>query len=166
MTIRVELQVAEDAAAPPDTDQFCRWASAAITGRTENTELTIRIVSEAESAALNERFRNRKYATNVLAFPATLPDEIDLAVLGDLAICGEVVQREAGEQGKPVEAHWAHMVVHGTLHLVGYDHETQMQANEMESLEVQILRGLGYPDPYLPVGETGEHASVTGTGAE
>ena len=166
MTIQVELQVADNPCYSPDLCQFSRWASAAMAGRTEDTELTIRIVDEAESASLNERFRNRQHATNVLAFPATLPAEIGLVVLGDLAICGEIVAREAGEQGKDIEAHWAHMVVHGTLHLIGYDHQTDIQAKKMEGLEVQILRGLGYADPYLPGGETGEQAPATETGAE
>ena len=166
MTLQVELQVADKSGYLPDLNQFSRWASAAVTGRTEDTELTIRIVDAAESAALNERFRSRQHATNVLAFPATLPTEIGLAVLGDLAICGEIVAREADEQGKGIEAHWAHMVVHGTLHLIGYDHQTDIQAKKMEGLEVQILRGLGYADPYLPGGETGEQAPATETGAE
>jgi len=166
MSIQVELQVVDDSGSVPDAGHFSRWASAAAAGNTDHGELSIRVVDEAESRSLNSRFRDRQYATNVLAFPANLPGEFELPLLGDLAICRDVIEREASEQGKQTEAHWAHMVVHGTLHLLGYDHQTQSQAHLMESLEVQVLRGLGYADPYAPHGATGEQAPDTGTGAE
>jgi len=158
MNIQVELQVVDDAELVPDEKHFSRWASAAAAGRADDGELSIRVVDEAESRSLNSRYRDRQCATNVLAFPATLPDELGLPLLGDLAICRDVIEREAREQGKETEAHWAHMVVHGTLHLLGYDHQTQNQAHAMESLEVQVLQGLGYADPYAPDGENGEQA--------
>jgi probable rRNA maturation factor len=166
MSIQVELQVVDDTDSVPDAGHFSRWASAAAAGKAEHGELSIRVVDEAESQSLNSRYRDRQYATNVLAFPVTLPDEFGLPLLGDLAICRNVIEREAREQGKETEAHWAHMVVHGTLHLLGYDHQTQAQAHLMESREVQVLQGLGYADPYAPNSATGEQASGTGTGAE
>ena len=166
MSIEVELQVADGDGSVPDVKLFSRWASAAAAAKVENGELSIRVVDEAESQSLNTRYRNRHCATNVLAFAATLPDELGLPLLGDLAICRDVIEREASEQGKETEAHWAHMVVHGTLHLLGYDHQTQAQTREMESLEVQVLRRLGYADPYAPDGVSGEQAPVRRTGAE
>ncbi len=166
MSIEVELQVADDNDSVPDVKLFSRWASAAAAAKVENGELSIRVVDEAESQSLNTRYRNRQCATNVLAFAATLPDELGLPLLGDLAICRDVIEREASEQGKETEAHWAHMVVHGTLHLLGYDHQTQAQASEMESLEVQVLRRLGYADPYAPGGASGEQAPARRAGAE
>lgn len=110
----------------------------------------IRVVDETESAALNQQFRDKSGATNVLAFP---PEEsvmpgAELPQLGDIAICGAVVAREAAEQGKPLEAHWAHMVVHGCLHLLGFDHMTDAEAAEMEARECELLGQLGIPDPY------------------
>ena len=166
MNIQVELQVVDGAGSVPDEKHFSRWASAAAAGRADDGELSIRVVDEAESRSLNSRYRDRQCATNVLAFPATLPDELGLPLLGDLAICRDVIEREAREQGKETEAHWAHMVVHGTLHLLGYDHQTQNQAHAMESLEVQVLQGLGYADPYAPNGENREQAPAGRTGAE
>lgn len=158
MSIRVELQVVDNADSVPDEKHFSLWASAAAAGRADQGELSIRVIDEAESQSLNSRYRDRPYATNVLAFPATLPDELGLPLLGDLAICRDVIEREAREQGKEPEAHWAHMVVHGTLHLLGYDHQTRTQAHAMEGLEVQVLQRLGYADPYAPDGEDGEQA--------
>ena len=127
-----------------------RWVDAALAGRRAEAELSIRIVDEVEGAALNATYRHKQGATNVLSFPAELPAGVPLPVLGDLVICAPVVVREAREQGKPAEAHWAHLVVHGCLHLLDFDHETEIQAADMESLERNILAGMGYPDPYTP----------------
>lgn len=126
-----------------------RWVEATLAGRRVEAELSIRIVDEVEGAALNATYRHKQGATNVLSFPAELPAGVPLPVLGDLVICAPVVTREAQEQGKPPEAHWAHLVVHGCLHLLDFDHETEIQAAEMESLERNILAGMGYPDPYI-----------------
>jgi len=134
----------------PGEAELSRWATAALDGRREAAELAIRIVDEAEGAALNATYRHKQGATNVLSFPAELPPGVPLTLLGDLVICAPVVAREAREQGKPPEAHWAHLVVHGCLHLLGYDHEAEAEAEEMESLERRILAGMGYPDPYTP----------------
>ena len=113
--------------------------------------LTVRVVGRAESQRLNRGFRGKDKPTNVLSFPAS-PEERALdGTLGDLVVCAPVVAREAREQGKAPPAHWAHMVVHGTLHLLGHDHERPRQARAMEALEVEILRGFGFDDPYLEV---------------
>ena len=132
----------------PGHDQVQRWAEAALEQCRRELELSIRIVDEAESAQLNETYRHKSGPTNVLSFPADLPPELELPLLGDLVICAPVVIREAQEQSKTPEAHWAHMVVHGCLHLIGYDHMEDSEAEEMETLETGILIGLGFPPPY------------------
>jgi probable rRNA maturation factor len=111
----------------------------------------VRVVGNAESHRLNEGFRSKASPTNVLSFPASSEERLYDGALGDLVVCAPVVAREAREQGKPLSAHWAHMVVHGTLHLLGYDHEQPRAAGRMEKLEVEILRRLGFHDPYLRV---------------
>lgn len=148
MSISVDVQVTEAGADVPAEERFQEWLAAVLARRRRDAELSVRIVDERESADLNERYRGKRGATNVLAFPADLPDEIGVPFLGDLVICRSVVEREAADQGKTPEAHWAHMVVHGTLHLLGYNHGSDDEAAEMEALEVQILRRLGYADPY------------------
>jgi probable rRNA maturation factor len=146
--IQVDVQYGLSGEGLPGPDEFSRWALAALEGQRQEAELTIRIVDEGESAALNETYRGKPGSTNVLSFPFEPPPGIKLALLGDLAICAPVVQREAAEQHKQVSAHWAHMVVHGVLHLVGYDHASEEQAVVMEALETEILARLGYPNPY------------------
>jgi probable rRNA maturation factor len=124
--------------------------SAALRGarRRKPAELAIRIVDTAEGQALNRDYRGKDYATNVLSFPAELPPGVNLPLIGDLAICAPVVAREAAEQGKKPRDHWAHLTVHGTLHLLGYDHIDEAEAEAMEALETRILAGLGIADPY------------------
>jgi probable rRNA maturation factor len=120
-----------------------------VTAGSGDATITVRVVGGRESRRLNLAFRNQDKPTNVLSFPAS-PEERALgATLGDLVVCTPVVTREAREQGKPLPAHWAHMVVHGTLHLLGFDHGRPRVARVMEALEVEILRGLGFDDPYL-----------------
>lgn len=148
MTLRIDVQVGVTRSGLPEVAKLRHWARAALAGRRRDAELSIRIVDAAESRALNRRYRAKDKPTNVLAFPAELPPELELPLLGDLVICREVVEAEAAAQAKPLNAHWAHMVVHGTLHLVGYDHETAGEAATMESLEAEILAALGWPDPY------------------
>jgi probable rRNA maturation factor len=148
--LNLSLESASAAPAQPGEAELARWAAAALKGRRESAELCIRIVDEQESAELNSRYRGKEGPTNVLSFPADLPAGVPVPLLGDLVICAPVVAREAREQGKPAETHWAHLVVHGCLHLLGFDHETEAEAAEMESLERDILAGMGYPDPYLP----------------
>ncbi len=146
--IVLDLQLATDANAPGETD-FRRWCELALRQRSADSELTIRLVDEPEGRELNRTWRQKDYATNVLSFPADVPDELlDIPLLGDLVICVPVVEREAAEQGKALEAHWAHLVIHGCLHLLGYDHIDDEEADEMEALERTLLAELGHPDPY------------------
>ena len=133
----------------PDPQTMRGWIDQALAGRCrDDAEIAIRIVDDAEITALNRQYRHREYATNVLSFPAELPEELDLPLLGDIAICAQVVAREAAEQGKSRDAHWAHMLVHGTLHLLGYDHIDDGDAQHMESLETDLITRLGFPPPY------------------
>ena len=135
--------------ASPGRAAIMRWARAAAEGlRRARIAVGVRIVNEAESAGFNERYRGRRGPTNVLAFPFEAPRGVPSDTLGDLIICAPVVNREAREQGKPETAHWAHMVVHGIMHLRGYDHKTPREAAVMERREAAILRRLGYADPY------------------
>lgn len=146
----IDLQIAcEQETGLPTAEQIEQWATAAAQPQSDEVEMTVRIVDEAESHELNLNYRGKDRPTNVLSFPFECPDEVELPLLGDLVICRQVVEREAQEQDKPVMAHWAHMVVHGSLHLLGYDHIEDDEAEEMESLETQIMTGLGFADPYL-----------------
>jgi len=149
-SVFVDLQVAtENIEGLPTEEQIVQWATAAVQPEGDEVEMTVRIVDEAESHDLNLTYRGKDRPTNVLSFPFECPDEVELPLLGDLVICRQVVEREAAEQDKPLMAHWAHMVVHGSLHLLGYDHIEDDEAEEMESLETQIMQGLGFDDPYL-----------------
>ncbi len=134
----------------PDPASLEAWVISALSERCEldEPELTIRIVDNAESHALNSEYRGKDAPTNVLSFPFEAPPEIPIPLLGDLVICASVVEQEADEQGKTSRAHWAHMVVHGCLHLLGYDHINDADANIMEDLERHILANQGFPDPY------------------
>jgi probable rRNA maturation factor len=135
----------------PAPASFRRWVEAALKGarRRKATEVAIRIVDAEEGQALNLQYRGRDYATNVLSFEADLPPGIDLPLIGDLVICAPVVAREAAEQAKKPNDHWAHLTIHGTLHLLGFDHIEDAEAEEMEALETRVLAGLGIADPYV-----------------
>ena len=136
----------------PDDEHLCRAIDAALAIAPESPEapeLSLRIIDNDEMRRLNHHFRQKDYATNVLSFPADLPSELQLPLLGDIAICAPVVLKEAQEQSKNPAAHWDHMLVHGVLHLLGYDHECDDEAEAMEALETRILNHLGWPDPYL-----------------
>lgn len=137
----------------PSTASFRLWVAAALQGasRRKATELAIRLVDDQEGRTLNRDYRGKDYPTNVLSFPAELPPGVGLPLIGDLAICAPVVLREAAEQGKPPRHHWAHMTVHGVLHLLGYDHIVEAEAEAMEALETHILARLEIPDPYRAV---------------
>lgn len=148
MKVIVDVQQAVDAAVPSE-QQFHLWASAALAELAEDCELSIRLVSEAESAELNGTYRARNTPTNVLSFPFESPIPLTPRLLGDLVLCVAVVEREAAEQNKKVEAHWAHLLVHGCLHLLGYDHLEDDEAERMEALEVRILQQLGIDNPYI-----------------
>jgi len=135
----------------PSRESFARWVRAALQGAgfpSPKAEVTVRVVEQEESARLNRRYRRKSGPTNVLSFPFENPPGMTLPLLGDLLICAAVVERQAAEQGKSPDSHWAHMVVHGTLHLLGYDHIEAGQRKEMEKLEISILAGLGYGNPY------------------
>lgn len=148
MTITLDLQIASEAADLPAESDIQVWLDAALASYQRNFELTIRIVDNSESQSLNHQYRGKDKPTNVLSFPFEVPEGIELDLLGDLVICAPVVKAEASEQEKPIIAHWAHMVVHGCLHLLGFDHITEEEALEMETLEIDILAKLGFNNPY------------------
>lgn len=150
MSVTLDLQLA--CASPeglPTETQLQGWLDGTILGFQEEAEVTVRLVDEAESRELNHTYRGKDKPTNVLSFPFEAPPGMELPLLGDLVICRQVVEAEAQEQNKPLEAHWAHMVVHGSLHLLGYDHIEDEEAEEMEQLERDIMQELGFADPYL-----------------
>lgn len=173
--IELDLQNTVSGAVLPAAAQCRRWIAAALQGAADavtsgtrraaagpvpvdGVQLTLRIVDEAESAQLNSRYRHRSGATNVLSFPFAEPALLAPPLLGDIVICAALVSREAARQGKEETAHWAHLVVHGVLHLLGFDHETDADAAAMEGVETAVLRTLGFADPYdLPAdhGEAG-----------
>ncbi len=143
------VQIECEMRAIPEQEKFIEWVSTILNVLHEDGgELSLRIVDSPESQLLNKQYRGKDKPTNVLSFP--LADEnLPIPVLGDLVICAPVVEREAQEQKKVIEAHWAHMVVHGVLHLLGYDHENDTEAECMEALEVKVMASMGYADPYL-----------------
>lgn len=155
--INVELQCACETATVPLQEDLGRWAEAAVRAAGSEPgkalEIVVRVVDEPESRELNRHYRGFDRPTNVLAFPAEPVDlpgfsAASFRPLGDLAVCSPVVEREAREQGKSAASHWAHMLVHGTLHLLGYDHQTDAQARDMERLEIQVLHECGFENPY------------------
>ena len=146
--VAVDLQVASDSPQLPTVADFQKWASAAVGRHRDEAEISLRIVDIEEGAELNQQWRNKSGPTNVLSFPSELPPELELPLLGDLVVCAPVVEKESQQQSKTLQAHWAHMIVHGTLHLLGYDHIEEQEAEAMESLEIEILETLGFPNPY------------------
>ncbi|MGL4221678.1 MAG: rRNA maturation RNase YbeY [Shewanella sp.] len=148
LDLALDVQFATTSDYLPSEEQLTLWVKTAIGNSMEQAELTIRIVDARESQMLNNTYRGKDKPTNVLSFPFEAPPEIELPLLGDLVICASVVENEAREQDKSLEAHWAHMVVHGCLHLLGYDHIEDEEAEEMESLETQLIESLGFTDPY------------------
>ncbi|ANO32308.1 rRNA maturation RNase YbeY [Vibrio breoganii] len=150
MAIYLDLQLAvENDSQLPSEQDFQSWLDYTLTQFQPDSELTIRIVDSEESHQLNHDYRGKDKPTNVLSFPFEAPPGVEINLLGDLVICKQVVEDEAAAQQKPLTAHWAHMVVHGSLHLLGYDHIQDEEAEEMESLETEIMQGLGFDDPYL-----------------
>lgn len=153
MTLDLDLQIATNLAGLPTAADFEHWATAVLRDRRARAALTIRLVGSEEGAELNLTYRGRPGPTNVLSFPFDLPPGVDAHdpiadLLGDLVICADVVRQEAAEQGKPEQAHWAHLVIHGVLHLLGEDHLTEAEAAAMERQEIAILARLGFPSPY------------------
>ncbi|MBO7914483.1 rRNA maturation RNase YbeY [Vibrio splendidus] len=150
MSIELDLQIAvENEQGLPTEQDIQLWLDKTIPQFQENAELTVRIVDTEESHQLNHDYRGKDKPTNVLSFPFEVPAGMELDLLGDLIICRQVVEKEAEEQNKPLLAHWAHMVVHGSLHLLGYDHIEDDEAEEMESLETEIMQTMGFEDPYI-----------------
>ena len=145
---RLDIQLAEGVTGVPAEEDLARWASSALQVGRVAAEMCIRVVDESEIRELNHRYRNRDEATNVLSFPCEYADETGMRLVGDVVICAERVVEEAQTQGKPLDAHWAHLVIHGTLHLLGYDHQDDAGAEEMEGFERTLLGALGYADPY------------------
>lgn len=151
----LDLQLKSRAAHIPSKRMLTRWINATLAGRVDAkqpVELTLRIVGPTEMRTLNREYRDKDYATNVLSFPFEMPADVELpvCVLGDIVLCAQTVQREAREQGKETGAHWAHLVVHGVLHLLGMDHMNKRDAARMESAEIDVLHELGFADPYQP----------------
>ncbi|USE38358.1 rRNA maturation RNase YbeY [Endozoicomonas sp. SCSIO W0465] len=151
-TVHIDVMINSTSSQLPAQNELEQWAAAAVgqhfQEQRQEAEISLLIVDEEEGAELNRQWRGKEGPTNVLSFPADLPAELELPLLGDLIICVPVVEQEAIEQKKSLSSHWAHMMVHGTLHLLGYDHIDDQEAEEMESLETEILAQLGYPDPY------------------
>ncbi|MCK9236698.1 MAG: rRNA maturation RNase YbeY [Thiopseudomonas sp.] len=149
MAVTLDMQNASNSTQLPSQKDLQKWCALALSQRSNPSELTIRLVDEAEGRTLNQQWCGKDYATNVLSFAAEIPEGIlDIPLLGDLVICAPVVEREAQEQNKQLQAHWAHMVIHGCLHLLGYDHIEEEDAQEMEQLEQQLMAELNYADPY------------------
>lgn len=168
MDIDLDFQVASDGDALliPDESQLLLWVEAAVRGGLhavangllpvyerdlpeDEMQLTVRVVDESECAELNESYRDKTGPTNVLSFPYDEPSMDGVTLLGDIVICQPVVVREALKQNRPLQSHWTHLIVHGVLHLLGYDHESQDDALVMESLETEIMATLGFADPYI-----------------
>ncbi|MFL0800098.1 MAG: rRNA maturation RNase YbeY [Agarilytica sp.] len=148
--INADIQIASDCTSTPNKADIVLWIETTLKAIdiTDDKEISVRIIDESESQQLNHQYRQIDKPTNVLSFPCELPEEVDIPLLGDLAICSPIVAREAQEQTKTPESHWAHMVVHGTLHLLGFDHIEDSEAEHMEGIETSILTSLGYPAPY------------------
>ena len=156
MNLSIDIQKVCASEDSPDEDSIKRWVSAAIRDERDECELSIRIVDEQESADFNQRYRGKNGATNVLSFPFDAVTPEPLPILGDLVICAPVLVREASEQDKTITAHWAHIVIHGVLHLLGYDHIEDQDAEQMESLETEIMLVLDFPPPYRILDESSD----------
>ena len=147
MTIELDVQNATAFKPLPDDALFGRWVETALQGTSE-AELTLRLVDRDESRKLNQRYRGKDQPTNVLSFPAELPPDLGIPLLGDIVLCAPLVGEESAAQNKSLSAHWAHLVMHGVLHLLGHDHQGEREAVEMEAIEVELLASLGFANPY------------------
>jgi probable rRNA maturation factor len=161
--LRLDLQDASSGRDIPAQSLLKRWVRAAIGTQRRQAEISLRIVDEPEMSELNGQYRGKPYPTNVLSFPADLPPEVKLPYLGDIVICAAVVEREALAQGKQPLDHWAHLLIHGTLHLLGFDHIDAADAEAMESREIEILKTLAIANPYIiAAGDDNESSSEDG----
>lgn len=148
--LKINLQIIYKTEYTPKMIQFKHWVTAALLERRKkSSEINIRIVAESESAELNKKYRNKDGATNVLSFPFEAPTDLALPFLGDIVICAPLVLEEALAQKKTIEAHWAHLTIHGVLHLLGYTHDTEKNAHAMENLETKLMESLGFDNPYV-----------------
>lgn len=148
MLLKLNLQNNSRTKKIPSKIEFRRWIKQVLTKSTQTTEITIRIVDAAESQALNKEYRHKNKPTNILSFPFVAPPGITTNILGDLVICAPIVKQEAIEQHKKITAHYAHLTIHGVLHLLGFEHDTAKHAKIMENLEIQYLEKLGFKNPY------------------
>jgi probable rRNA maturation factor len=149
MNYQIDIEINSQSQQIPSQEKCEAWIAAVLKSQElQNAEVSLYIVDEKESQELNTQYRGKEKPTNVLSFPADIPEEVGVPLLGDLVICAPVVEREAKEQQKSLDAHWAHMLVHGSLHLLGYDHIEDEDAEQMENLETSILVNLGFPAPY------------------
>ena len=146
----IDVQIASSNDHIPANEKFLLWFKHCLPENKMHSEVSLRIVEVSEIQMLNLQYRGKDKPTNVLSFECGLPDEIGVPLLGDIVICADVVEREAGDYNKPLEDYWAHMFIHGTLHLLGYDHVQESDAHIMEGKEKQILTRLGYAEPYTP----------------
>ena len=152
MSYQIDIEINSINKPIPSVENIERWISAALhSDELVNAEVSVYIVDEAESQELNFQYRAKDKPTNVLSFPADIHEEVGVPLLGDLVICAPVVAREAAEQGKSLDAHWAHMLIHGTLHLLGYDHIEDDEANVMEALETYLITQMNFPAPYAEI---------------
>ncbi|MCX7092415.1 MAG: rRNA maturation RNase YbeY [Methylobacter sp.] len=149
----IEIQTVFASEGQPDRQQIQLWIDTALEDYDQDTEIVVRIVDEQESAALNEQYRHKAGPTNILSFPVDLPEAIELDLLGDLVICAPVLAKEALEQDKILSHHWAHIIVHGVLHLLGYDHIDDAEAELMETKEIAVLNKLHIQNPYTEVND-------------
>jgi probable rRNA maturation factor len=147
----IEIQTVFSSPEQPSAAQIQLWVDTALADIEHDTEIVVRIVDEQESAELNQQYRHKQGATNILSFPVEIPEGLDLNLLGDLVICAPVLEQEAKQYDKILAHHWAHIIIHGVLHLLGYDHLNDEQAQEMESKEIALLQKLNIPNPYEQV---------------
>lgn len=149
MTYQIDIEINSQNPLIPSQEKCEQWIAAVLKNqRINEAEVSIYIVDEDESQELNTQYRGKEKPTNVLSFPADIPEEVGVPLLGDLVICAPVVEREAAEQHKKLDAHWAHLLIHGSLHLLGYDHIDDDEAEAMEALETHIMIELGFSAPY------------------
>lgn len=149
MNYQIDIEVNSQHPLIPSQEKCETWITAVLQHqKLNNAEVSLYVVDEDEGRQINHDYRGKDYATNVLSFPADIPEEVGVPLLGDLVICAPVIEREAKDQNKDINAHWAHMLVHGSLHLLGYDHIEDRDAELMEELETHLLQQLGFPPPY------------------
>ena len=153
MRVTVDMENVSSCTDIPDEIAVTQWVEAALCSYGKPAEVAINVIDEDESAKLNYQYRRKNNPTNILSFPANLPESLELPLLGDLAICAQVVAREAAAQNKDLYAHWAHIVIHGTLHLIGFDHISDAEEKKMELLEIEILASFNLSSPYEQISE-------------